>query len=120
MTIALSIVGNGFAAFCVWLTVRVINRRERWARMAALFLVTLLVYPLSFGPVCWLTTNDQSNAFGVVFRRAPNFYMPLGWFVNNGPRAVYSMAEWYAVIGIRDDIEAFLSAMDMEAFIASS
>jgi len=24
-------VGIAFAAFCIWLTVRIVNRRERWA-----------------------------------------------------------------------------------------
>ena len=32
MALALSIFGVAFAAFCVWLTVRIVNRRERWAK----------------------------------------------------------------------------------------
>ena len=32
MALALLIVGIAFAAFCVWLTVRIIDRRERWAK----------------------------------------------------------------------------------------
>jgi multisubunit Na+/H+ antiporter MnhE subunit len=32
MDLALSIFGVAFAALCVWLTVRIINRRERWAK----------------------------------------------------------------------------------------
>ena len=32
MLLALSIFGVTFAAFCVWLTVRIISRRERWAK----------------------------------------------------------------------------------------
>jgi H+/Cl- antiporter ClcA len=41
MAIALSIVGIAFAAFCVWLTVRIVNRRERWAKwtLAAVLLL---------------------------------------------------------------------------------
>jgi hypothetical protein len=50
-----------FAAFCVWLTVRIINRRERWAKWT-LVPAILIAYPLSFGPACWLsTTSDQSG-----------------------------------------------------------
>jgi multisubunit Na+/H+ antiporter MnhE subunit len=32
MAIALAIFGVVFSAFCVWLTVRIVNRRERWAK----------------------------------------------------------------------------------------
>ncbi|MBI3859557.1 MAG: hypothetical protein HY296_04880 [Thaumarchaeota archaeon] len=31
MATALSIFAATFAAFCVWLTVRIVNRKERWA-----------------------------------------------------------------------------------------
>jgi hypothetical protein len=33
MVLVLSIFGVSFAAFCVWLTVRIVNRKERWAKM---------------------------------------------------------------------------------------
>jgi hypothetical protein len=32
MAAALSIFGVAFAAFCMWLAVRIVNRRERWAK----------------------------------------------------------------------------------------
>lgn len=32
MAIALEIFGLAFAAFCVWLIVRIVNRKERWAK----------------------------------------------------------------------------------------
>jgi hypothetical protein len=32
MLIVLSAIGVAFAAFWVWLAVRIINRRERWAK----------------------------------------------------------------------------------------
>jgi hypothetical protein len=31
MSIVLPALAVGFAAFCVWLAVRIVNRRERWA-----------------------------------------------------------------------------------------
>jgi hypothetical protein len=34
MALAVMIVGAAFGALCVWLTVRVFNRRERWAMLA--------------------------------------------------------------------------------------
>src|SRR5262245_31992187 len=49
-----------FSACCLWLAVRVINRRERWAKWAfAVMVVTALFgYPLSIGPACWLTARS--------------------------------------------------------------
>ncbi len=51
MAVALAIFGAAFAAFCVWLTVRIVNRRERWAKWLALALAILTVagYPASVG-----------------------------------------------------------------------
>jgi hypothetical protein len=46
------------AAFCIWLTVRIVNRRERWAKRTGLGLCALVVlYPLSSGPAHWLNTR---------------------------------------------------------------
>jgi hypothetical protein len=54
MTIVVPALGMTVAAFAVWLEVRIVNRRERWAKRTALgFVATLIAYPLSFGPVCW-------------------------------------------------------------------
>jgi len=51
MAIALAVSGFAFAAFCIWLGVRIVNRRERWAKRLAVGLVLLLIaYPLSFRP----------------------------------------------------------------------
>ena len=52
MAILLPVLGVVFTAFCVWLGVRIVIRRERWAKRMALGLVVLLAYPLSFGPAC--------------------------------------------------------------------
>ncbi len=37
--IARTVVGSLFAAFCVWLTVRIIQRREQWAINIAMLLI---------------------------------------------------------------------------------
>jgi len=56
MAIALSIVGVTFAASCVWLTVRIVNRREWWARCTLAAVVALpALYVLSVGPAFWIT-----------------------------------------------------------------
>src|SRR5262245_30231792 len=35
----LAVLGMGFSAFCIWLTVRIVARRERWAIWTAIWLV---------------------------------------------------------------------------------
>jgi hypothetical protein len=39
MTILLSTLAVAFAAFCVWLVVRIVNRKELWAKWTAALLV---------------------------------------------------------------------------------
>jgi hypothetical protein len=59
MSILLPALGVAFAAFCVWLRVRIVNRREPWAkRTLAVMLGVPLLYILSLGPACWLADLD--------------------------------------------------------------
>ena len=59
MTHLLPIIAIVFAAFCIWLTVRIVNRRERWAKRTLAAVVGLpLTYVLSFGPACWMADRD--------------------------------------------------------------
>ena len=59
MSILLPDLAVAFAAFCVWLGMRIVNRRERWAKrtLAVTFGVPLL-YIVSLGPACWLADLD--------------------------------------------------------------
>jgi hypothetical protein len=44
----LAILGVTFGGACVWLTVRIVNRRERWAKWTLAVLISLpLIYVLS-------------------------------------------------------------------------
>jgi prepilin signal peptidase PulO-like enzyme (type II secretory pathway) len=53
MAAVLSIFGVIFAAFCVWLAVRIINRREHWAKRSLATAIGLpVLYVASFGPAC--------------------------------------------------------------------
>ena len=54
MTILLPALAVAFAAFCVWLTVRVVNRRERWAKQTLTIAVTVMVWPIIAGAILWL------------------------------------------------------------------
>src|SRR5579872_2072519 len=60
MSIILTALAAAFAAFCVWLTVRIVNRRERWAKrtLAAVVGVPVL-YVESFGPACGLVQRNM-------------------------------------------------------------
>lgn len=62
MATALLIVGFAFAAFCVWLTVRIINRRERWAKWTLTVVVVVpTLYSLSFGPAYWACSDGRGR-----------------------------------------------------------
>jgi hypothetical protein len=55
MAVALSICGITLAAICIWLTVRIVNRRERWAKWTLTAVIGLpALYVVSFGPACWI------------------------------------------------------------------
>jgi hypothetical protein len=53
MTIALPALAVAFAAFCVWLAVRIVNRRERWAKWT---LAVVLLYAAYFA-ACYHATG---------------------------------------------------------------
>jgi len=73
MIILLPALGGVFAAFCVWLTVRIVNRREKWAKWTAVGLLGLpLLYVLSFGPACWIDRHPG------LYIQAPHFFGPWG------------------------------------------
>jgi hypothetical protein len=50
-----------FVAFCIWLTVRIVNRRERWAKRTAIVVAAVLLYVLSLGPLIWLDSRGMLN-----------------------------------------------------------
>jgi len=71
MGIVLPTLAVAFAAFCVWLGVRVFNRRERWAKWTAVGLVVMLAYPMGFGPACWVSSRTDTGAGLVAFVYQP-------------------------------------------------
>jgi hypothetical protein len=49
MSILLPALGVAMAAFCVWLGVRIVNRRERWAKWTAVaFILVVAAIPASY------------------------------------------------------------------------
>ena len=59
MTSALSIFGIAFAASCIWLGVRIVNRRERWAKPV----LAAVVVPAIFAIARAITSNAQVPLF---------------------------------------------------------
>ncbi len=91
MAIVLSVLGATFGAFGVWLAVRIINRRERWAMRTLTAVVVLpLLYFASFGPACWLTSRTKSGASAL-----PIIYRPLMWGMAQNDK-VYGLLNSYA------------------------
>src|SRR5260370_40515376 len=69
-----AILGAAFTAFAVWLAVRIINRREKWAKRTALALSLPVCYALSIGPAAFALTH------GLLSRSYyDTFYAPLWW-----------------------------------------
>lgn len=102
MSIVFPALAVAFAAFCVWLGVRIVNRRERWAKwMAAVVVALPVLYVLSFGPACWLASRANRGAW-----KLPEPYWPMtvalsqsefiaGMF--NGYARLASRGEWNLV-----------------------
>lgn len=69
----MAIVAIAFAAFCVWLVVRIVNRRERWAMWTLAEAVGMpVLYVASIGPAIHVAYWLDSTWFMVV-------YEPLEW-----------------------------------------
>src|SRR5262245_50631069 len=91
MVIALSIFGITYAAFCVWLTVRIVNRREKWAKWTAVALAVLaVVYAVSAGPLGWMILHGYVPNYSY-----DEFYSPLSLLWTYGPEPFRSVYRWY-------------------------
>ena len=73
-----------FAAFCFWQAMRVVNRKERWAKLTLAAIAMIAAYPLSCGPAVWLVGH------GCVPSWMCEIYMPLEWLL-----AESNTPEWY-------------------------
>jgi hypothetical protein len=84
-----------FIAFCIWLTVRIINRRERWAKRTAACVGVLVptLYLLGTGPVVWLADRDYLS--DSMMEQIDLFYLPLERLYDNGSPAIRAPLDWY-------------------------
>jgi hypothetical protein len=111
MAVLLPVLYVGFAAFCIWLAVRIVNRRERWAKRTALGLGVLLAYPLSFGPACWTASRIDEQSDDRIFRDAriiATVYRPIARtllrFTNGKPieHPAWTAIRYYGYVGEGD------------------
>src|SRR6266704_2946729 len=86
------------AAFCVLLTVRIANRRERWAKRTLAAIIGLpVLYVASFGPACWFAS--RANPPHAVF---DPIYMPLCKAAVEIKGPVWDFLVCYGGIGMPD------------------
>jgi len=100
MTIILPALAVAFAALCVWLGVRIFNRRERWAKWTLAVVIAMpVLYVLSFGPACLYLTRhvDEMDGGELVYASEPimSLYGPLGRLTVYGPRVLRTPIHWY-------------------------
>jgi hypothetical protein len=96
VTTLLSALAVALAAFCIWLTVRIVNRRERWAKRLAIVIACLpILYVLSFGPACFICSFREIGK-----REIPAAYRPIGWLAVREPTIVGRSIVWYGKIWV--------------------
>ncbi|HEY2250726.1 MAG TPA: hypothetical protein VGH74_06680 [Planctomycetaceae bacterium] len=79
-----------FAAFCVWLTVRIVNRRERWAKWTLAVIVGVpVLYVASIGPAWRIYAHSKSPILGRCYY---SFYSPIGLCC---PDQMQPALDWY-------------------------
>ena len=116
MAVALSIFSVALAALCVWLTVRIVNRRERWAKWTlATVIVMPVLYVLSIGPAAWLAIKIENPKLMQGW-----FWAPLETVVVHAPEQLVTAYNeylfwWIEAAGVQPEYEigpAFRSAAD--------
>jgi len=99
MSIILPALAVAFAAFCVWLGVRIFNRRERWAKWTLAAVVGLpLLYVASFGPACWWFSPRVGLTGDCV--DVPAVYLPIGRIYIEADHGgwISRTIRWYATL----------------------
>jgi len=118
-----------FAAFCVWLAVRIVNRRERWAKWTLGMTVGLpVLYVASFEPWCWVMSRyglvadntrdlEKTARFSLIYQPVLNAWdncagTPIGraidWYANLLPNPEVGSIAAVKVVGASEYSECFL------------
>ncbi len=95
----LPIFSAALAAFSVWLTARIVSRRERWAkRTATAILAAMILYPLSAGPATWVIHHCSLSKPALRF--VLRLYDPLEIASESMPGPVFDALNWWQEIFI--------------------
>jgi hypothetical protein len=87
MVLFVSSVGLVIAAFSLWLTIRIINLRQTWAiRTLVVILVLTVAYPLSYGPVYWLSVRMRLPLWCI--DETHRIYSPVMAVLSHSPKPV--------------------------------
>jgi hypothetical protein len=85
---------TGYAAFMLWLGVRVVNRRERWAKWTAAGLAWFsILYPLAYGPAYFAVESGRLPDWAAVLIMRP--FAPLLLVAQQNVSAM-EFLHWYA------------------------
>jgi hypothetical protein len=102
MEIILLALAVAYAACAVWLTVRIVNRREKWAKRTAIALACLpIVYVLSFGPACWVVAKPRVPGQSDVPHFGMRFYFPVGALIHHTRSENRKSLVWWITLGAR-------------------
>lgn len=88
--IAVALLGMAAVAFCVWLGVRIVNWRERWARWTAVGLAVPLLYVAGFGPACLMVKMDLMSLSSLT-----TTYRPCVALAVDGPQPIRVPLRWW-------------------------
>lgn len=96
MAIAVAISGFAFAAFSTWLTVRIVNHHERWAKrtLAAVFGVPLL-YAASLAPLFLLEAQVPIESNSPVADACRIYALPARIVDQEGSQLFRDAFDWY-------------------------
>ena len=113
MAFVVSALLAAYAALAVWLAVRIINRRERWAKWALAAAGSLpMLYVVSFGPACWLDSRRKPEAKAVTVSKSLNtFYYPIINMVQRLDNDVSDKILFYAELFAADERQAQIAVL---------
>ena len=118
MKLVLLFFGSVYFALGIWLAVRFVNRRERWAKRILTSVVAVpVIYVASIGPACWISSRLRTGK-----RFVSAAYRPLLRLLENSPqqshafRCLHEYSEigaaegwsWYYGSAIRTDRNSLL------------
>ena len=96
------VVGVAFAALCIWLIVRVINRRGRLAKWSlAIVVASPVLYVASFRPVCWMTARPRLRDFPAQIHWTTRIFWPIGRDLGSDSTVVAAI-RWWATFAVPD------------------